>query len=310
MAENGKKAVILLAFGGADSLENVEPFIRNVLSPRTPSPELIETTKERYQLIGGASPLLAITMDQARALAGRLNRERKEPITVYVGMRNWHPYIKDTLREMKDDGVKKAIAVIMAPHATEASTGGYLQDVEEALKETGGLPEVEFVGPWHTNPTFLEAVVGNMQTAFTSFYRLREKEKIRVIFTAHSLPKRILEGDPYVSLINETVEVINDMFTGLDSTIAFQSKGGGPGEWLGPSVEEAIEEAKKDGKVGVVIVPVGFVADHVETLYDIDILFYEKARSLGLTFSRAPSLNALDSFIKALSEVVTPYLDS
>ncbi len=310
MADSEKKGFILLAFGGADSIENVEPFINNVLSPRKPSPELIEITKERYKLIGGSSPLLHITKGQARSLQAKINRGRKESVKVYVGMRNWDPYIKDTLQEMKDDGVTKAIAVIMAPHQTKASTGGYVQAVEAARAEIEGLPEVEYVEQWHITPTFLEAIVENIQTALVAYYKLREKWKIRVIFTAHSLPKRILEGDPYVSLIKETVEGVTDMLSHLNHTMAYQSKGGGGGEWLGPSVEEAIEEAKESDCLGVLIVPIGFVSDHVETLYDIDILFEQKAKSLKLTFERVASLNTTDTFMKALAEAVLPHLDS
>jgi len=310
MAKNEKTGVILLAFGGADSLESVEPFINNVLRPRKPSPELIAATVERYRLIGGSSPLLDITRGQARALQAKLNRGRKEPVKVYVGMRNWSPYIKDALREMKHDGVTRAVAVIMTPHPTPASTGGYVKEIEAARAETEGLPEVEFIKPWHITPTFLEAVVEHMQTAMTAYYKLREKKKIRVIFTAHSLPKSILEGDPYVALIEETVDWVTDILSKLNYTIAYQSKGGGKGEWLGPSVEEAIEEAKKTGCLGVLIVPIGFVSDHVETLYDIDILFAEKAKALGLTFERSASLNTADTFMKALAEAVLPHLDS
>jgi len=310
MADNEKLGVLLLAFGGADSIENVEPFIKNVLSPREPSPELIEITKERYKLIGGSSPLLHITSKQARLLQAKINRGRKEPLKVYVGMRNWDPYIKDTLQEMKDDGVTKAIAVIMAPHQSKASTGGYVDAIEAARAEIDGLPEVEYIDPWHVSPTFLEAIVENIQTALVAYYKLREKWKIRVIFTAHSLPKRLLEGDPYVSLIEETVEGITDMLSYLNHTLAYQSKGGGAGgEWLGPSVEEAIEEAKKAGCLGVLIIPIGFVSDHVETLYDIDILFEQKARSLKLSFERVAALNTTDTFIKALTEAVLPHLD-
>lgn len=310
MADNEKLGVLLLAFGGADSIESVEPFINNVLSPRKPSPELIEVTKERYKLIGGSSPLLHITSKQARLLQAKINRGRKEPVKVYVGMRNWDPYIKDTLQEMKADGVTKAIAVIMAPHQSKASTGGYAEAIDAARAEIDGLPEVEYVEPWHVTPTFLEAVVENIQTALVAYYKLREKWKIRVIFTAHSLPKSILEGDPYVSLIEETVEGVTDMLSHLNHTLAYQSKGGGKGEWLGPSVEEAIDDAKKSDCLGVLIIPIGFVSDHVETLYDIDILFEQKARSLKLTFERVASLNTTETFIKVLTEAVLPHLDS
>jgi ferrochelatase len=303
-----QKAILLLAFGGADSLEDVEPFIKNVLSPRTPSPELISDAKMRYTMIGGSSPLLHITRVQALELKELLLIDGKEDINVYVGMRNWAPYIKDTLKEMKDDGVTEAVAIIMAPHQTPAATGGYNKAVEEALNELGGGLTVEFADSFESNINFNNAIMENMHTALTIFMDIRDKDKILYIYTAHSLPVPALENDPYVSLVTETVDMLNAKFTKFNSKIAYQSKGGGPVEWLGPTVEEVMEEAKKDGMTGVLVTAVGFVSDHVETMYDIDILYKKKARELGLSFTRSKSLNTSAYFIKALKESVEPYL--
>jgi ferrochelatase len=304
MNDKKQKAILLLAFGGADSLDDVEPFIRNVLAPREPSPELLSDAKMRYTMIGGSSPLVHITRTQAVELREQLLIDGKEDIEIYVGMRNWNPFIKDTLKEMKDDGVTEAIAVIMAPHQTPVATGGYNKAVEEALEELGGGLTVEFAPTFESNINFNNAVMENMQTALTGFMDIRDKDKLVYIYSAHSLPVPALKDDPYVSLIEGTVDSLNAKFTKFNSKIAYQSKGGGPVEWLGPTVEEAMEEAKKEGMQGVLVIPVGFVSDHVETLYDIDILYRDKARELGLTFGRAPSLNDSAYFIKALKETV------
>lgn len=308
MNEKKQKAILFLAFGGADSLDDVEPFIKNVLAPRTPSPELLADAKTRYTMIGGSSPLLHITRAQALEVKELLLIDGKEDIEVYIGMRNWAPYIKDTLKEMKDDGVTEAVAVIMAPHQTPVATGGYNKAVEEALAELGGGLTVEFADSFLTNPDFENGVMENMHTALTIFMDIRDKDKIFYIYTAHSLPVKALENDPYVSLIEETVDSLNAKFTKYNSKIAYQSKGGGGAEWLGPTVEEVMEQAKEDGMEGVLVVPVGFVSDHVETMYDIDILYKNKAKDLGLRFTRAKSLNTSAYFIKALKESIEPYL--
>ncbi len=294
-----KKAVLLLAFGGAGSLDEVEPFIRNVLKGRPLTPELLKSAKERYRLIGGRSPLLDITNSQAEALE-RLLRERGRALRVYVGMRYWRPYIRETIERMKRDAVDEALAIIMAPHSSNASTGGYVKAVKEALESTGGRPVVRFPGPWHTHPLFIEALTENIEAAL----RVHGPEKrTLVIFSAHSLPEPTLKGDPYVERLKETIEEVTKRVK-TDWRLAFQSRGSGPVKWIGPSVEEVMEEAKSEGMEAVVVVPLGFVSDHVETLYDIDILFKSKAQELGLAFSRAPSLNSSEKFIKMLAEVV------
>ncbi len=294
----GVKGVLLLAFGGGDSLEDVAPFVSNVLRGRPVPPEFLDEIRERYRQIGGSSPLLSITKKQAEALEALLARDGRR-YKVFVGMLNWHPFIKDAILEMKEEGIEEAVAVIMAPHATEASTGGYRRAVREALGETGGVPKIEFAGEWHTHPLFIEAVVEKMREALKAFDSPKDAH---MIFTAHSLPKALLANDPYVRKIHETVREITDRIN-FEYRIAFQSKGRGDG-WLGPEVEEIIIEASALAKEGVLIVPVGFVADHVETLYDIDILYKEKAESMNLRFARSPSLNDSPKFIEMLADVV------
>lgn len=297
---------MLLAFGGAASLEEVEPFLRNVLGGRPVSEEMIERAKERYRLIGGGSPLAAITGEQAAALQARLEAGHPGLYRCYWAMRHWKPFIKDTLLRMVEDSVEEAAAVVMAPHSSRAATGGYEKDLSAALETTGGSPRTSFVAPWHRHPLFIRAVAANLSAALE---QLRRARKVRVIFSAHSLPLATIEGDPYVRKLEETIA---DVTAIVDCRwrLAFQSRGAGPRPWLGPSVEEVMEEAAKEGFDAVALVPLGFTADHVETLYDIDIHFSGEARRLGLGFARSASLNASPLFIDALADVVTSHFEA
>ncbi len=291
-------AVLLLAFGGPESLDVVEPFLRNVLVGRTITPELVERVKKRYSLIGGKSPLPEITRSQARSLEERLDSSYK----VYVGMRYWHPFIKETVKQIKDDGIKRIIALPMAAQNSKASTGGYIDALNKALEEHAGL-DVKVIGAWNRNRFYIEAVADTVKGALDEFPGERRKN-VEVIFSAHSLPKRTVEGDPYEAQLRESIEDVLQVVGPLNWHLAYQSKGQAPVEWLGPEVETVMEGLAGEGKKDVLIVPIGFVCDHVETLYDIDIVFRKKADELGMNFKRARSLNVSPTFIEAMADIV------
>lgn len=302
MSSKPIKAILLAGFGGADSLENVEPFVRNVLSGRTLRPELIEKAKERYRLIGGSSPLLSITQAQADAIAEALNSHGGEyEYRAYVGMRYWHPFIKDALGRIKADGAEEAVVAIMSPFQTLVATEGYRDAVKDAVKALGGAPQAVFLTEWHIHPRFIDSIVEKINEQLAAF---RKREDALVIFSNHSLPVAALEGDPYELKIQQTVEAVLKKTGKLDYRVAYQSQGEGPREWKGPKTEDVIVEAGKRKKAGVVVVPLGFVADHVETLYDIDIFFRKTAESLGLIFRRTSSLNTHPKFIRFLAEII------
>ncbi|MBI1912223.1 MAG: ferrochelatase [Deltaproteobacteria bacterium] len=294
------KGVLLLAFGGADSIESVEPFVKNVLKGRPVTPELIEKTKERYKLIGGKSPLLGLTIEQGKAIEKLMNKDGGN-YKVYVGMRYWHPFIKETLSQMKADGIKEAVAAIMAPFTSLVATGGYEKDVESALAELDGEPKVEFIPRWNMKPLFLDAVAEKLAEQLKYF---DDPNDALVIFSNHSLPLGALEGDPYEMIINQSANEIAKKFGKLDYKVSYQSRGAGPREWLGPQTEDIIQQAKKKGKKGVIIVPLGFVADHVETLYDIDILFKGMAEQQGLEFRRTASLNDSPKLMELMADLL------
>lgn len=304
MSKKKKKAIILLAFGGADSIESVGPFLGNIIKNRRVTPELVRKVEERYKLIGGKSPLLDITTEQAQAIKKHLADKGFE-YEAYVGMRYWHPYIKDTLAQMKADGIEEAVGVIMAPFTSRVSTGGYEEAIEEwSDSPEGGLDRVEIVKNWHIADPFLEAVIEGIEKELAHF---DSRDDALVILSSHSLPWVALEGDPYEMLVHQTCDEIVKRMGLKNCTIAYQSKGGGPTPWLGPATEEVIEGAARKGHKGVVVVPVGFVSDHIETLYDIDIVFKGIAEGKGLIFRRTPSLNAHPKLMKLLADLVVVY---
>ena len=298
MATEEKRAVLLLAFGAADSLDDIEPFLKNILRGRSTPPELLERTIERYKLIGGRSPLLDITEEQAAGIEKAL-KDKGTDCKVYVGMRYWAPYIKDVLTQMNADGIDVVTTIIMAPFTSPVATGGYDKVVFDTVRELK-TPRINMIGDWHITPGYIDILVANMNDALSEF---EKPEDALVIFSNHSLPRDAMEGDAYEMKIHHTVSEIIARRE-LPYKIAYQSQGSARWTWLGPKVEDVMEEAKQAGKKGVVVVPLGFVADHVETLYDIDILFKETATALGLKFARSKSLNADPRFTEFLADLI------
>ncbi|MGZ3560204.1 MAG: ferrochelatase, partial [Thermodesulfobacteriota bacterium] len=274
------KALLLLAFGGPRSLDEVEPFLNRLFRGRTPSTEQLERVKERYRLIGGRSPLPEITSKQAKALEGNLNSKGCR-FTSYVGMRYGHPLIEETLKEILRDGIREVIALPMTPFRSSASTGAYIEEVSHIRKNIGEEIEISFVMGWHLHPLFLEAIQEKIEEGLTQFTP-GERKRVHLIFSAHSLPKWLVENEPYVRDMEESVREVVERLEPRPWHIAFQSKGTGPEEWLGPDVESVLTELSQQKVREVLIVPIGFVADHIEVLYDIDVLFQRKAESIGM----------------------------
>ncbi|MFQ5480149.1 MAG: ferrochelatase [Thermodesulfobacteriota bacterium] len=296
MSSEEKTGVLFLAFGGAESLDDVEPFIANVLRGRYIPPGLLAKMKERYRLIGGKSPLLEITKAQAAEVGKALGDRYK----TYVGMLNWAPYIPDVIAEMKTEGIKEAVAIVMAPFTSPVATGKYDSTVEKTLVELGDTPKIKMLTNWHVNRDFIDIILGKINEALSGF---EDKNKALVIFSNHSLPREALEGDAYEMKIRQTTDILSERLE-MECTTAYQSQGSSNVDWLGPKTEDVIEKAKKDGKEGVVVVPLCFAADHIETLYDIDILFKATAENAGLKFARTSSLNTTPEFITLLADII------
>ncbi len=300
------KAILLLAFGGPRSLDEVEPFLTRLFRGRKPSSEQLERIKERYRLIGGFSPLPEITLKQAKALEERLG-EKGYPFQSYVGMRYGHPLIEETLNKMIEEGVHEIIALPMAPFRSRASTGAYIEEVNHLRKKLGEKIKISFIEGWHQHPLFLGAIQEKIGEGLMQFPP-EARKKVHLIFSAHSLPKSLVKNEPYVKDMEESVREVLKKVEPLPWHIAFQSRGMGPEEWLGPEVESLLAELSRQ-KVGeVLVIPIGFVADHIEVLYDIDIFYRGKAESMGMILKRTSSLNASGRFIEALATIVEEHV--
>ncbi len=296
------KALLLLAFGGPRSLDEVEPFLTRLFRGKKPSSEQLERIKERYRLIGGRSPLPEITFKQAKALESRLDA-KGYPIKSYVGMRYGHPLIEVTLKKIVEDGIHKVIALPMAPFRSRASTGAYIEEVSQIKKNIGEKIEISFVEGWHLHPLFIEAIQEKIEEGLMQF-TAEERKRVHLIFSAHSLPKSLVENGPYVKDMEESVREVLKKVEPRPWHIAYQSRGAGPEEWLGPDVESVLAELSRQKVREILVIPIGFVADHIEVLYDIDILYQGKAESMGMTLKRTSSLNVSERFIESLAAVV------
>jgi ferrochelatase len=300
------KALLLLAFGGPRSLDEVEAFFTRLFWDRKPSPQQLEKVKERYRLIGGGSPLPEITFKQAQALENSLNI-RGDRFKSYVGMRYGQPLIEETLKEILHDGIKDVVAIPMTPFRSRFSTGAYREELNRANIISEERLKIIFIERWYTHSLFFEAVTKRVEEGLRQFTS-EERKRVHLIFTVHSLPESIIGNDPYVQDMSESVEEVLKRIEPLPWHMAFQSKGGGPEKWVGPDVETVLVEINKIGVREVLIIPIGFVSDHIEILYDIDMVYRQKAESLGMILKRTTSLNASDKFIEALTTIVEEHM--
>ncbi len=291
--------VLVMAYGGPNSLDEVEPYLLDVRGGRPTAAETIHEVRERYREIGGRSPILELTRAQAAALESALNQDGLQ-FKTFVGMRHWRPFIKDMLAEMAQAGITRAVGLVMAPHYSRMSIGAYYKKVEEVNSPI----EIARVERWHLLPGYLAALVDRVRAALEKFPAHRRSEA-HVIFTAHSLPQRILEwGDPYPGELQATVAAVIERLGPQPHTFAYQSAAMTPDPWLGPDAGEVIARLAGEGQRQVIIAPIGFVCEHVEILYDVDIVFKRQADSLGVHLERIEMLNTAPQLISGLAELV------
>jgi len=291
--------ILVMAYGGPNSLEEVEPYLLDVRGNRPTSQEIIHEVRERYRQIGGRSPILERTCDQANALEEALN-ERGQNFKVFVGMRHWHPFIDQALAEMPAAGIKKVVGLVMAPHYSRLSIGAYFKKIQAA----GSSLEIAPVERWHLLPGYLDALAGRVQSALQRF-PADVRDKVPVIFTAHSLPERILEwNDPYADELNATVVELAKRLGANPYEFAFQSAAISNDPWLGPDAGEVIQRLASEGRKHVLIAPIGFVCEHVEVLFDVDIVYKGQAESLGMQLERIEMLNTAPQMINGLADLV------
>lgn len=304
------RGVLLMAYGGPDSLEDVEPFLRDIRGGRETPPELVDEIRGRYAAIGGASPLLSITRAQARALEEYLQATRRpgEPrYRTYVGMRHWTPWIRDAVAEMVEDGIDEVVALCLAPHYSKMSIGAYLARLTEAQEALRVSLEVTPVKSWGDHPLFLEAVA---DAVVEGLGRFAAGEAVELILTAHSLPVRIIEqGDPYDEQLRATASAVADRVGEriggeLSWRFCYQSAGASSIPWLGPALEDVVQELAEGGAKHLLVAPIGFVSDHVEVLFDLDIEAKEIAAEAGAQLERTASMNTRETFVRALAAVV------
>jgi protoporphyrin/coproporphyrin ferrochelatase len=284
-----KQAVLLLAHGAPERVEDVPEYLKFVRSGRPVSPQLVEEISHRYAAIGGASPLRHWTRVQAEAL------EKQLGIPVFYGMRNWHPFIRETMDRIRDSGVERLAAICLAPQYSKMSVGFYFRRTQEAKVDAGASAEIVWAKSYHDSPLLIEAFAEKLRALAPGR---------RVLFTAHSLPEKALaESDPYERECRATAASVAAAAGVADWDFAFQSQGMTEDRWLGPTVESTLDRYAAEGIRELVLHPIGFVCDHVEVLFDVDVLFKGYAAERGIALLRPESLNGSAKYTEALAEV-------
>ncbi|MBI1813420.1 MAG: ferrochelatase [Deltaproteobacteria bacterium] len=302
-------SILLIAFGGPTQPDEVRPFLANVTRGRFLPPPRLEAVAHHYELIGGRSPLNQLTFRQAAALTVEL-RARGLALPVFVGMRNWHPFLHETLAKMAAAGHRRTVGLILSAQQSEAGWQRYVQDVADARAVVSEAPEVAFAPPWPTHPLFIEAVAERTAVALTTIAD-GERDRVHLIFTAHSIPTAMANGSPYIAQIEAGASAVAQRLGHRGWSVAYQSRSGNPQDpWLEPDIGNALRALAANGVRSVVVSPIGFVCDHVEVLYDLDIEARAVAEQLGIHFARAAAVNDDPSFIRMLAELVRTRVDS
>ncbi len=301
---SGLKGVLLMAYGTPEHLSDVEPYYRDIIGGREPSPEAVANLTERYRAVGGGTPLLEITRSVADLLQQRLNRGGGDAFwRVYVGMKHWHPYIAETVERIVADGVDELVALPLAPHYSRMSTGGYRDAVARSMAQVSSSPPTRFIESWHANPQFTALIAQGIRDALARFDA--DPLDVEVLFTAHSLPARIVDdGDPYPEELAGSAAAVAQAAGIASWRFAYQSAAKTGTPWLGPDILESIEEIAHEGRKNVLVVPFGFVCDHLEILFDVDITAKRVAEDLGVRLSRIEMPNDSPDFVEALFDIV------
>ena len=315
-----KSAVLLLAHGTPETVEQIPEYLRNVVSGRPMPQQVVEEIQHRYSLIG-RSPLTELTIEQGRLVEAEL-AAAGEPVPVYVGMRNWRPYIPDVVKRMRADGVDEAAVICMAPQNSRTSVGLY----KRAVQAEASVLRIDFTEGWARHPLLAEAFAERLRPTLK---QLSDEvgHSVPVLFTAHSVPTRTVQppavgqtagprlwpgegADPYAEEARHTAELVAERVPEISSwSFAFQSQGASGGPWIGPTVEETLDRLAVEGVTALVLQPIGFLCDHVEILYDVDIAFRNYAAAKGIRLERPASLNASPTLAKAVADLARQGLE-
>ncbi|SRR5581483_5979875 len=296
-------AVLLLAFGGPGDENEIRPFLERVLAGRPVPRARIEEVAHHYEALGGRSPLPDITRLQAHALAEVLKQLGLE-VPVYVGFRHSAPFFLESLATMSAEGVVRALGFILSSHHTEASWERYQKNIADARAGLGNAPAVDFCSGWHDHPLFIETWVDQIEDELEKIAPERRRDAA-LIFTAHSIPTAMAARSPYVAELEASCRLVAEGLGHARWSLAYQSRSGDPREpWLEPDIGPALREAAREGAQDVIVAPIGFVADHVEVLYDLDIEAKAIAMKTGIAFYRAVAPNDHPLFIRMIADVV------
>jgi ferrochelatase len=329
MAGNGRKiGVLVMSYGTPQSMDRIEAYYTHIRHGRKPTPEQLQNLTERYEtVVGGVFPLRENTNKQVSGLQDELRRRTGDAGTVdseggsdgtqdsgsraigdaefacYQGMKHAAPFIEDGVRQMAQDGIREAVGIVLAPHYSHMSVGDYMKRAEETAAEAG--VQMCFVREYHLHPKLIAALVDRVKAALGKFTE-SERAGVKVIFTAHSLPERILQtGDPYVDQLMATSKAVAGRCELASWQFGWQSAGRTPEPWLGPDILDVLRTIRQDENVrSVLICPIGFVSDHLEVLYDIDVEAKKLAAELGMHLERTESLNTDPLYMETLAESV------
>ncbi len=299
-------AVLIISFGGPQGPDDIRPFLANVLRGRRVAPERVEEVAHHYELFGGVSPITELTQHQASGLAARL-AAAGHPLPVYIGMRNWHPFLADTFRAMSADGIRRVVGFIAAAQHSYSSCEQYRENVVAAraeLRASGDDIDVTYVGSWFDHPLFIAANAAHVREALQ---RLPDDQRAaaRLVCTAHSVPLPMAERSRYREQLNETARLVAEQAGVREWTLVYQSRSGRPQDpWLEPDVCDYLRQERQRGLKAAVVAPIGFVCDHIEVLYDLDTEAAQVCRDIGLPMVRAEAVNDDPLFLDMMADVV------
>jgi protoporphyrin/coproporphyrin ferrochelatase len=304
----GKKAALILAYGTPDSIKDqMRYYLADIRGGRPMSEAFVEEFEHRYSLIGG-SPLTRLTYEQAKKTGEELQR-RGYDIPVYVGMRHWSPWIKDAIGQMYLHDIEEAVGIVMAPHYSKMSIGRYWAKIDEAQQLHGTNIKFSFVDSWYQQPKFLQAVENHVREGLAKF-PVEVRNKVKLVFSAHSLPERLIKlGDPYDTQLKDNARIIAERLGNVDWMFSYQSAAETGEPWLGPQIEEVVVELAGQGYKQMLVAPIGFVCDHVEILYDIDLEAKQVAQENGIQLDRIESMNSAPLFIEAVADAILEKLE-
>lgn len=298
-----RRAALILAYGTPETVERMRCYLSDIRGGRPMSDEFVEEFRHRYSLIGG-SPLTRLTYEQTKQTGQELQR-RGQDIAVYVGMRHWSPWIKDAIGQMYLHGIEEAVAIVMAPHYSKMSIGKYWGKIDEAQKIHGTDIKFSFVDSWYRQPKFLQAVENHVRAGLEKF-PADVRDRVKVVFTAHSLPARLIKmGDPYDDELKDNAKIVAERLGNIDWMFSYQSAAETGEPWLGPQIEEVVVDLAKEGYKHMLVAPIGFVCDHVEILFDIDVEAKQIAQKHGIQLERIESMNTTPLFIEAVADAIT-----